>query len=112
MSPNSPILDEERMFKDANGVDQPSNIASKVQMAIGDVDQGFAEADYIVEREFTTKMVHQGYIEPQNATAFWSSDGNLTIWTSTQGAFPVRTQSAAIHAFAGRAGSLERWDAG
>ena len=29
----------------------------------------------IVEREFHTATVHQGYIEPQNATALWNPDG-------------------------------------
>ena len=50
------------------------------------------QADVIVEREFTTSMVHQGYIEPQNATALYNPDGQVTIWTSTQGAFGVRSQ--------------------
>ena len=27
----------------------------------------------IVEREFTTATVHQGYIEPQNATALYNT---------------------------------------
>ena len=39
-------------------------------------------------------MVHQGYIEPHVAVAQWGEDGRLTLWTSTQGAFPVRTQTA------------------
>ena len=41
-------------------------------------------------------MVHQGYIEPHVAVAQWGEDGRLTLWTSTQGAFPVRTQTAGI----------------
>jgi len=35
-------------------------------------------------------MVHQGYIEPQNAVAQYSTDGNATLWVSTQGPFAVR----------------------
>ena len=45
---------------------------------------------------FETGMFHQGYIEPQNAAAFWNQDGQITIWTSTQGAFSVRDQVAAV----------------
>ena len=48
---------------------------------------GFAAAEVVVEREFDTSMVHQGYIEPHNAVAQYSSDGQSTIWVSTQGAF-------------------------
>ena len=40
--------------------------------------------------------MHQGYIEPHVATAQWSTDGRLTVWTSTQGAFAVRATTAAI----------------
>ncbi|MGH2587419.1 MAG: xanthine dehydrogenase family protein molybdopterin-binding subunit, partial [Dehalococcoidia bacterium] len=62
----------------------------------GDMEKGFAQAQVIVEREFTTKMVHQGYIEPHASTAIWNPDGQITIWTSTQGAFPVRAQCAEV----------------
>ena len=72
--------------------DKVSNIANHFQHKIGDPDKGFAEADVIVEREFTTQTVHQGYIEPHNATAKWNQEGQLTLWTSTQGAFMVRDQ--------------------
>ncbi len=75
---------------------EPTNIASHLHLEAGDIEKGFAEADVVVEREFTTKMVHQGYIEPHNATALWNPDGNLTVWTSTQGAFMVRDQLAGL----------------
>src|SRR5205807_8782042 len=55
-----------------------------------------AEADLVVERHGRTATVHQGYTEPHNATAEWRADGHLTVWCSTQGAFPVRTQLAHI----------------
>ena len=72
----------------------PSNIAQHIHLEQGDVEAGFAKADVIVEREFTTPMFHQGYIEPHASTAFWNTDGQVTIWTTTQGAFPVRQQAA------------------
>jgi CO/xanthine dehydrogenase Mo-binding subunit len=72
------------------------NIASHVQHILGDVEKGFQEADVIVEREFTTQTVHQGYIEPHASTATWTGDGRLTIWTCTQGSFAIRSSSAAI----------------
>ena len=73
-----------------------SNVASHIQFKRGDLEQGFREATVIVEREFTTETVHQGYIEPHVSTAFWAPDGRLTIWTSTQGPFGIRGQTAAI----------------
>jgi CO/xanthine dehydrogenase Mo-binding subunit len=97
MQPDAPLLDENRRTRTLAGLsDQPSNIASHIQFKLGDVEAGFAQADIVIEREFTTKMVHQGYIEPHNGTAMWNPDGTLTIWTSTQGQFSIRNQCAEI----------------
>jgi CO/xanthine dehydrogenase Mo-binding subunit len=71
-----------------------SNIANHFEFRLGDVDQGFQQADVVVEKETFTSPVHQGYIEPHTATAMWSSDGRLTIWSSSQGQFAVREQTA------------------
>jgi CO/xanthine dehydrogenase Mo-binding subunit len=76
--------------------DKVSNIASHFQFKLGDVAQGFQQADVVIEREFNTATVHQGYIEPHNATALWNEDGHVTIWTSTQGAFVVQRQASEI----------------
>ena len=75
---------------------KPSNIAGRVEHTRGDVDKGMAEADVVIEREFRTQMVHQGYIEPTNSTAYVAPDGRITIWTSTQGAWDIRNQVATI----------------
>ena len=73
-----------------------SNIANHFEFSVGDVDQGFEEADLVVEREFHTKPVHQGYIEPHSATALWNTDGTVTIWCSSQGHFALRDHTAVI----------------
>ena len=99
MEKGAPIVNETLRTKDAAnpGADSgPTNIASRVQFKGGDVEQGFKDADVVVEREFNTATVHQGYIEPHNSTAYWGPDGNLTIWKSTQGPFIVRHQVACV----------------
>jgi CO/xanthine dehydrogenase Mo-binding subunit len=73
-----------------------SNIAKHIQFKKGDIEQGFQQAAVVIEREFHTATVHQGYIEPHNATALWNADGTVTIWCSTQGAFTVRAQVAEL----------------
>ena len=74
----------------------PTNVASHIRQMKGDPATGFQEADVVIERTFTTETIHQGYIEPHAATALWSVDGALTVWTTTQGAFSVRDQLAAL----------------
>ncbi len=97
MREDAPLLHENQRTKSMAGVsDKPSNVAQHLHFQKGDVEQGFKEADVVVEREFTTKMVHQGYIEPHATSALWNQDGRLTIYTCTQGAFPVRAQVAEL----------------
>jgi len=90
------LLDDMRTDELGKKGDVPSNIAAHYQEQVGDIAKGFQDASVIVEREFFTSMVHQGYIEPQNATAQYNPDGQITIWCSTQGSFGVREQTAEI----------------
>ncbi|MCY3773667.1 MAG: xanthine dehydrogenase family protein molybdopterin-binding subunit [Gemmatimonadetes bacterium] len=97
MEDGAPILHEDmKTTSMGEETDKVSNIANHFQHKMGEPDGGFAEADVVIEREFTTQTVHQGYIETHNATALWNEEGQLTIWTSTQGAFSVRDQMAEI----------------
>jgi xanthine dehydrogenase molybdenum-binding subunit len=94
MADDAPILHEDLFTKDstplADAPTKPSNIAAHNQIKRGDVDKAFAEADIVLEREFTTTMYHQGYIEPHNGTAYWGKDGHLTVWNSSQAPFVFR----------------------
>ncbi|MDE0089295.1 MAG: xanthine dehydrogenase family protein molybdopterin-binding subunit [Candidatus Poribacteria bacterium] len=97
MEPDAPIIHENiRTSSLGETGDKPSNVASHIQFKKGDIEKGFDEADIVIEREFVTGTVHQGYIEPHNATALYNPDGQLTVWCSTQGAFTVREQLAEI----------------
>ncbi|MBI5760607.1 MAG: xanthine dehydrogenase family protein molybdopterin-binding subunit [Planctomycetales bacterium] len=97
MKPGAPLLHED-VFTDEMGEKskQPSNVAKHFRHEVGDIAKGFAEAAVVIEREFHTATVHQGYIEPHNATAIWNHDGHVTVWCSTQGSFTVRQQVAEL----------------
>ncbi|MCE2405822.1 MAG: xanthine dehydrogenase family protein molybdopterin-binding subunit [Dehalococcoidia bacterium] len=73
-----------------------TNVANHFEFRLGEPEEGFRQADVVVEREYHTRPVHQGYIEPHSATARWSSDGTVTIWTSSQGHFALRDHTATI----------------
>ncbi|HIF11639.1 MAG TPA: xanthine dehydrogenase family protein molybdopterin-binding subunit, partial [Dehalococcoidia bacterium] len=93
----APIVLEDLEGQDlGEKIDGQTNQANHIRHEFGDVEKGFTEADIVIEREFDTAMVHQGYIEPHNATATWDEEGRVTIWTSTQGSFPTRRQTAGI----------------
>ena len=97
MKNDAPLLHEDLRTEElGEKTDRASNLAQHFQHVKGDIWKGFEDADVIVEREFNTATVHQGYIEPQNATALWNEDGRLHIWCSTQGSFGVRDSVAEV----------------
>jgi CO/xanthine dehydrogenase Mo-binding subunit len=97
MEEGAPLLHEDlRTESLGKPADKPSNVAKHFQFKLGDAAQGFASASVVIEREFHTATVHQGYIEPHNATAMYNADGSITIWSSTQGAFTARQQVAEL----------------
>ncbi|MEC9014443.1 MAG: xanthine dehydrogenase family protein molybdopterin-binding subunit [Chloroflexota bacterium] len=75
---------------------QQTNIANRFEFRMGDVEQGFKEAELVLEREYHTRPVHQGYIEPHSATAQWNADDSVTIWASSQGHFALRDHTSTI----------------
>ncbi len=94
MKPGAPILLAD--LRNREEADKPTNVAQHYQFKRGDVEAGFKAADFVIEREFKTAMVHQGYIEPHNAVGVYNADGQGTIYCSTQGAFEVRSLSAQV----------------
>ncbi|MCC6175949.1 MAG: xanthine dehydrogenase family protein molybdopterin-binding subunit [Chloroflexi bacterium] len=71
------------------------NVAAAERMDRGDVEAGLCEADVVIRRTFRTSIVHQGYIEPHATVASIDPlDGTLTLWTSSQGIFLPREETA------------------
>ena len=97
MAEGAPILHDD-MF--TSGVSpkptKPSNIAKVVTFKKGDAEAGFKEADVIVEGRYTTKPVHQAYIEPHACLVTYNPDGQTTIHSSSQGHFMVRAYTAKL----------------
>ena len=97
MAPDAAVLHDDIFTA---GVDpkpsKPSNVSKMVRFAKGDVGAGFAEADVVIERRYTTKPVHQAYIEPHACVVSVAADGQTTIWSSSQGQFMVRAYTSRI----------------
>ena len=83
---SAPLIDETKK----------NNISNHVKHELGNIEEGFKKSDIIVERTFDTATVHQGYIEPHNATVDWNQDKKINIWVSTQSAFDIRGRTAEI----------------
>lgn len=97
MAEDAPVLHDDMRTKGIRPApERPSNIASRHEQLLGDPDSALAEADLVLEREFTTAPVHQGYIELHACTVRSNADGHADIWCSSQGQFMVRAYTARL----------------
>ena len=67
-----------------------TNIAHQTVYSKGDIDLGFAEADEIFDDTFRSQQVQHCSLEPHAVVAHWDQN-RLTVWTSTQKVFLVRS---------------------
>jgi len=97
MRPDAPLLHEDMFTAGVEPAPKtPSNVAKRLEIGHGDIAAGFKQAELVIEREFTTKPVHQGYIEPHACVASVSEDGQADVWVSTQGHWVVRAHCARL----------------
>ena len=74
----------DRIWVEDRGIDIDGNVACTREVNEGDVARGFAEAEVIVENEFTTPRVYHAQLEPRSCLARPEPDGGVTVWPSTQ----------------------------
>ncbi len=60
------------------------NIVAAYKIRKGDVDQGFAEADFILENTFSSQYQEQAFLEPEAAVAWVDEHDILNIRSATQ----------------------------
>src|SRR5207249_6331729 len=73
----------------------PRNVANRYHFTRGDIAQGVREADVVIERTYTTGRLHPAYMEPHATIAAPDPGaGTVTVYTSTQGQFYVRSETA------------------
>lgn len=75
---------------------EAGNVSSQVDFKRGDIEQGFAEADVVVQGAYRSASVHQSYIEPHGGLAYMDPSGNLTMWMTSQGQFHCRDLAARV----------------
>ena len=97
MQPGAPILHDYLRTKGVEGAeDKQTNVTERMVSEMGDVEKGFAEADIVIEHEFDSQPMHQGYIEPQGCIANYSKDGQVELWACTQAPFVYRDRLSDI----------------
>lgn len=90
----APVIHDEPDMEGA--YDVVHNISHYIHAEVGNIEQGFAQADRIFEQTYYVHQVQQCPIEPHIAISYWDSDERLVIRTSTQVPFHVRRMVAPL----------------
>jgi putative selenate reductase molybdopterin-binding subunit len=90
MLEGAPRLHDEPEYVNFAESDPTHNLAAHIHIDIGDVEQGFKEADYIFEEDYEVPKVQQAHIEPHVVLTYWDEDDRLVVRTSTQVPFHAR----------------------
>src|SRR5262249_6607342 len=95
MKPNAPVLHNDLFTQ---GVEpkptNASNVAKRITFVKGDVAAGWKDAEVTIERRYTSKAVHQGYIEPHACLLGVACAGNAPILIAARGHFWGRASGA------------------
>jgi len=86
---------KEAAAPDAPPIHEQGNVLAYYHLENGDIEAGFAQADVIVEREYTTQMVEHGFLEPEAGLAVPEANGRITVYAGGQIPFADRSQIAA-----------------
>ncbi len=91
MKPGAPILH-------AKGLNQNSNIYAEIRGEVGSVEAGFAEADVVHERTYSTSRVQHVHLETCGTIAWQDETGRLHVRTSSQAPFIIKQKLCHIFA--------------
>ncbi|HUX38440.1 MAG TPA: molybdopterin cofactor-binding domain-containing protein, partial [Rectinemataceae bacterium] len=93
LKPDAPLVHPDLGNYDYVPVFSPqkgTNVPNLSKVRKGDVEKGFAESEWIVEREYTNPSVQHVPMETHVAIVQWKAGDEVDIWTSAQSPFTVR----------------------
>jgi xanthine dehydrogenase molybdenum-binding subunit len=89
MKPEAPQLYDDIMLGDIT-LPVEKNIACLREVSEGDVEEGFKQADLVVENEFGTGRVYHLQMETKGVVCRPEPDGGITVWPTAQSIHNVR----------------------
>lgn len=76
--------------------ERESNIASRIKIRHGNIEQGWQESDELVEETIKTQMVEHCHLEPHAAVAEVDPRGVMTVYSSVQRPFLIASDLGKI----------------
>lgn len=90
MRPDAVHIHDEPEYVHFGESDPSRNIAAQIEFELGNVEEGFKQADFVLEDEYIVPKVQQVSIEPHVVVTYWDEDDRLVVRTSTQVPFHAR----------------------
>ncbi len=93
IKPDAPIIHENLGNYEIVPIFYPkpgTNIANHFKIRKGDIEEGFDQADHVLEKEYYVPQMQHVPIETHKAAVQWSPDGKLTVWSTAQSPNVVR----------------------
>jgi len=95
LRPDAPLVhDDVNRYEHNWESERRGNLCFQAWVGQGDVERGFAASDLVIEGTYETQVAHPGAIEPHSSTAEVDPRGQITVWTTTQKPFAVRSYLA------------------
>ena len=82
--------------EDVPQIHDKGNLLKHIKVRKGDMEQGFAEADVILEHTFHTAITDHAFLEPECSIAVPLADGRMEIYCGSQIPYQDRTQVARV----------------
>jgi len=86
MKPGAPIIHDS----------VENNLSKAIHLECGNVEEGFASADLILEDTFSTQAQSHCSLETHCCAAAYAPNGEITIWVSTQAPHPLRQRLSLV----------------
>jgi CO/xanthine dehydrogenase Mo-binding subunit len=91
------VLDpREALKEDAPKIHEKGNLLSYNKLRKGDLDQGWQEAEVVLERTYQVPFLEHAYIEPDVTMALPQADGTMLVEGPMQAPFTTRRNLAAV----------------
>lgn len=93
-----PVIDNplQARREDVPQLHPKGNLLKHIKVRKGDVEQGFAEADVVLEHTFTTAITEQAFIEPECSIARLTTEGRMEVYVGSQIPYADRNQIARV----------------
>lgn len=85
--PLMPVFDPDEAMREGAAVVHdyaPDNITKHIPIRVGDVEQGFAESDLVIEENYSTQAIEHAYLEPEAGLAYVDHDDVVTVVSPSQ----------------------------